>query len=88
MAKTFHLTITTSQEIVYSGEVMSLVAPSALGYFGILADHAPMAAALARGKLIYKEDQARGGVMELAGSGLLEVLKNKVNIYCDRVEAK
>jgi F-type H+-transporting ATPase subunit epsilon len=51
MAKNFQLDILTPTGKVYSGDVWHVRAPGADGNFGVLADHAPLMAALAPGRL-------------------------------------
>ncbi len=51
MAKPFQFEVMTPTETVYSGEVIHVRAPGADGEFGVLADHAPLVAAVKPGKL-------------------------------------
>lgn len=80
MAKLFSLSIITPDKTVYEGKVSSLVAPSTLGYLGVLADHAPLIATLAAGKIILKEEPGGQRVFNSKGAGLLEIMKNNVTI--------
>ena len=80
MAKLFDLTIITPDEIVYEGKASSLVAPCALGYLGVLADHAPLIATLGDGRVTLKEASGQQKIFDLKGDGLLEVMNNKVTI--------
>ena len=50
MEKAYKLEIITPQGTVYSGDVISIVAPGELGYLGVLAGHAPLVTTLVRGK--------------------------------------
>ena len=84
MAKSFNLAIVTPEKTVYEGKVSSLVAPSKLGYLGVLAGHAPLIAALGPGRIILKESPAGERVFKCAGGGMLEVLKNNVTILIDQ----
>ena len=59
MAKLFDLTIITPDEIVYEGKALSLVAPCALGYLGVLGDHAPLIANMKAGKITLKEESGK-----------------------------
>ena len=46
MAELYRLKILTLEKSVYDADVKSIVAPGADGYFGVLAQHAPLIAAL------------------------------------------
>ena len=82
MAK-FNLTILTPQGIVYDKDAESIVAPGESGYFGILANHAPMIAATTSGVL----KVTSGGEKFFAmGPGIVEVSRNNVNILADNAE--
>ena len=83
MAKSFNLAIVTPEKTVYEGKVSSLVAPSKLGYLGVLADHAPLIAALGPGRIILKEPPATQKVFECTLGGMLKVLKNNAIILLD-----
>jgi len=78
--KTFNLNITTQDKTLYEGKVSSLVAPSKLGYLGVLADHAPLIASLAPGRIVLKEDPSGQKVFDSKGGGILEIMKNNVTI--------
>ena len=80
MAKLFNLSIITSDKTLYEGRVSSLIAPSKLGYLGVLADHAPLIATLASGKITLREDSNEQKVFDSKGGGLLEIMKNNVTI--------
>jgi F-type H+-transporting ATPase subunit epsilon len=78
MARTYHLTIATQQGSCFDGEVASLRAPGADGYFGVLPRHAPMIAQLGVGELAVKlPDQSRnrfaisGGICEISEKGVI-----------------
>ena len=51
MAKTFRLEIVTPEKIVFSEDVVSLVAPAENGYLGVLAGHAPLLCTLKPGEI-------------------------------------
>ena len=80
MAKLFNLTIVTPEKTFYEGKASSLVAPSKFGYFGVLADHAPLIAALGPGRIVLKESPAGDRVFECSGGGMLKVFKNDATI--------
>ena len=82
--KPFLVSILTAEKKVYQGEAVSLVVPAALGFMGILADHAPYLARLTVGKIILKKtEEDPGTVFYSKGKGFLEILKNKVTMLLD-----
>ncbi len=83
MAKQFHVNILTPEKKIFEGEAVSLIVPAALGYLGVLADHAPLFATLTAGKIIFKEAGRAQTVVQNPGKGFLEVLKNRVTILLD-----
>jgi F-type H+-transporting ATPase subunit epsilon len=83
MEKSFSLEILTPRRKVFSGAVISLVAPAALGYLGVLANHAPLAASLTAGKVVYRTGQGEAAVLHLQGQGFLEVRRNQVTLLAD-----
>ena len=78
--KAFDLTILSPEKSVYKGRVVSLVAPAALGYLGVLANHAPLIANLKKGRIIVREDSGQQRVFQCEDKGFLEVLKNNATI--------
>jgi F-type H+-transporting ATPase subunit epsilon len=80
MAKSFNLNVLTSEKTVYEGRAISLIVPAALGYLGVLADHAPLAAILAKGKISIKKESGEDLALNLEGKGFIEILKNNVTI--------
>ena len=79
---TYQLSIITPNGKTFEGPVESLTAPGRQGSFGVLANHAPMVAALTQGTLSLKKE---GAVVHYAISpGVLEVGHRKnVLILCD-----
>ena len=80
MAKQFNLTITSPEKRLYAGNVVSLIAPAALGYLGVLADHAPLTANLGSGKIIIKDALGETITFDSQNSGFLQVLNNEATI--------
>ena len=82
--KSFLLEILTPDKMFFQGEVESLEAPSLVGSFGVLKNHAPMLAILKKGKVKYKygEDVKEIQVEE----GFVEVLPDKVRILVEGCE--
>ena len=81
----FRLNILTPKRKVFSGEVVSLVAPSEMGYLGILSNHAPLVATLGPGKVTFRDPSGGAQVMQSVGDGLLEVQKNQAVLLLDDV---
>lgn len=79
MAHSFKLSIIDPDKVIYEGEAVSLVAPSALGYFGVLAGHAPLIAGLTKGKIIIRESSGKTVTLD-SRHGFIEVLENKVSM--------
>ena len=83
--KPFQLEILTPRRIVFRGEVVSLVAPAAEGYLGVLAHHAPLIATLTSGKISYRDPSGTPRVLQATGSGFLEVFQNRATLLMDEV---
>jgi F-type H+-transporting ATPase subunit epsilon len=79
---TYQLSIITPAGKAFEGPTESLIAPGKAGSFGVLANHAPMVAALTQGTLTLKKE---GAARHYAiSSGILEVGHQKnVLILCD-----
>ena len=80
MAKTFNLSIVAPDKVFAERKCVSLVVPSELGYMGILANHAPLVANLAKGRIVLRDDSGRTEEFLSAGPGFIEVLNNEVVI--------
>jgi len=79
----FSLDIKTAQEKIFEGNVSSLVVPAALGYLGVLANHAPLAANLKPGNITFKDASGLERKIVNKGKGFFEVVKNKATILLD-----
>ena len=84
--KTFKLEVITPDRLVLSDDAaVSVVAPGVEGYFGVLANHAPMMAALTIG--IFDLRRADGTKSKMAISvGFLEVHENTVSVLAESAE--
>ena len=80
MAKTFNLSIVSPDKVLAERKCVSLVVPSELGYMGILANHAPLVANLAKGKIVSRDGLGKTEEFLSAGKGFIEVLNNEVVI--------
>lgn len=83
MHKSFSLEILDSNKSLYKGEVVSLVVPAALGYLGVLANHAPLVASLTSGKISLRDSFGKTEVIPSESKGFLEVANNKAVIILD-----
>jgi F-type H+-transporting ATPase subunit epsilon len=78
---TFRLTIQTPEACAYDGEAESLVAPSADGFFGVLANHAPMVGVITVGVLTVRTPA--GPRLFAVGDGVAEVGGNAVRLLVE-----
>jgi F-type H+-transporting ATPase subunit epsilon len=86
MSKHFRVSILTEEVTIYDGDVRSLVVPAQLGFMGILADHAPLAARLKPGRIVlttFPSDETK--VFNSPGYGFFEILNNKATLLLDAV---
>jgi F-type H+-transporting ATPase subunit epsilon len=80
MAKPFQVGIYSSNQILYEGIAISLIVPSASGYLGVLADHAPLVAKLLDGKITIRTPEGNTNVIASSSGGFLQVLQNQVTL--------
>jgi F-type H+-transporting ATPase subunit epsilon len=85
MAKTFQLAIVAPDRSVLDDPVQSVVLPGVEGYFGIMADHEPMIAALKPGILEYLDAQNQRHFVAVSG-GFAEVTGARVMVLADAAE--
>lgn len=85
MVESFKLKMFTLEKVAFEGRIVSLVAPGADGYFGVLAHHAPLVAALKSGKLTTKDESGSETVYAVSG-GFLEASSNSVVVLADAIE--
>ena len=83
MAKQFRLQVFTQEKKVVDELITSLQAPGVDGYFGVLADHAPLISALGKGDLTIVSSEGTR-VIDLTG-GFLEVVNNTATILADSI---
>ncbi|MHB0912533.1 MAG: F0F1 ATP synthase subunit epsilon [Armatimonadota bacterium] len=83
--RTFKLEIVTPEQLVYSADVASVVAPGTEGSLGVLAGHAPMVVELTVGRIWLRD--VNGNESSLATSGgFMQVRENLVRILADTAE--
>lgn len=80
--KTFRLEIITPEKVIYSGDVLSIIAPGSEGYMGVLPRHAPLVTSLKAGSLKIKEPQQKEVIFNLI-SGFMEVRGDRVDVLVD-----
>jgi F-type H+-transporting ATPase subunit epsilon len=80
----FNLDLVTPEKSLFSGEVISVTAPSDYGSFQVLKDHAPMLSALGEGEiklvLANKEEQTFN-----VKEGFFEVSDNKAILLAENI---
>ena len=82
MAKQFQLQVITQEKKIFDAAVTSLVLPGADGYFGVLADHAPLIAMLGKGKMTVKQGEMNVHEWSIDG-GFMEMLDNTATVLVD-----
>ncbi len=81
----FILSIVTPEHILFEEEVESIVVPGALGYLGVLANHAPLITPIEPGRLTIQKSASTEINLAISG-GFLEVSNNKATVLADAVE--
>jgi len=76
------LEVITPDTTLFKGEVVLVQLPGLDGLFEILNNHAPMVAALGKGRIKYQQEDRKNQYLEING-GVLEVINNKVLILAD-----
>ncbi|MDO8896137.1 MAG: ATP synthase F1 subunit epsilon [Bacteroidales bacterium] len=76
------LEIITPDKTIFSGEVQLVQLPGVDGLFEILNNHAPMIAALGKGRVKIENENNKLQYFEING-GVLEVLDNKVLVLSE-----
>jgi F-type H+-transporting ATPase subunit epsilon len=75
------LEVVTPEGLLLREEVDEIVAPGALGYFGVRPGHTPLMAMLGAGELSYRRQE--GWQRLTCFSGWCEVLPDRVNVLAD-----
>jgi len=86
MADPLLLRVLTDAGVALEDSAVSIIAPGAEGYFGILRDHAPLLAALRPGRLTWRSSTGQTRTMQI-GEGFLEVVKNRVTLLTSKLDA-
>ena len=85
MSTGFMLSIVAPDRSVVETEVVSVIAPGAMGYFGVLPGHLPMVAALKPGLLEYQDPGKERHTVAVSG-GFVEVRGSKITVLADAAE--
>jgi F-type H+-transporting ATPase subunit epsilon len=78
----FVLTIVTQDKKLFEGKVVSARVPAAGGDLGVLANHAPLLAALRQGVIRLRKKSGEAITVPIADRGFLKVAKNEAAIVC------
>lgn len=79
---TFYLEILTPQRIFYSGECVSIMLPISDGMLGIMANHAPVTAAIGDGEIVFTKPDGEK-VRCAVTRGMIDVKNNKARLLCE-----
>jgi len=71
--------------MVFEGEVTSATFPGSQGIFQVLENHAPIISSLAKGTLIYVNEDGSHSLQ--VDGGVVEVLKNKIIVLAESAVA-
>jgi F-type H+-transporting ATPase subunit epsilon len=75
------LEVVTPEGLLLREEVDDVIAPGALGYFGVLPGHTPFFSTLGLGELTYRQGSVRGRLA--CFWGFCEVLPDRVNVLAE-----
>ena len=85
MANTFRVDVVSPEATVWSGEATIVIARTADGELGIMADHQPLMGSLATGAIEIESESGERTTIGVHG-GFLQVLDNQVTFLTDRAE--
>ncbi len=89
MRKSFHVCVLSAEKKIYEGASVSVTIPAAEGQMGIWADHMPYLTTLTPGKIVLKKSEEEPPVIwRSSGKGFCEVLKSRVTLLLDEVQAQ
>ena len=80
MAKPFHVTIARVGQNLFDGEAVSLTVPGAEGVLTVLANHEAFVTPLKAGNIRIETEGGHPQLIELAGTGILEVSNNQATV--------
>lgn len=76
--------VVTPEKVTFSGSIESVIVPAALGYLGVLPNHAPLVTALNIGVVTFKHE-GKPQKMSISG-GFMEVVNNKAVVLATTAE--
>ena len=85
MATTFHVRLLTPEREVFAGPAVHLYARGTVGYFGVLANHAPLLTALEPGLMSIRDGAGHAEHFVVTG-GFLEISDNRATVLADAAE--
>ncbi|MBP1653135.1 MAG: H+transporting two-sector ATPase delta/epsilon subunit [Bacteroidetes bacterium] len=80
------LEVLTPEKKLYSGEVYGVQLPGIDGSFEVLNNHAPLIAALGKGRMKVLKDKSQNEFYNIEG-GFVEVLRNKATVLVEGAAA-
>ena len=86
MAETFGMEIYASNKLFFTGRAKSLVFPAVDGEQTFLAHHSNMVCAIIPGELRF-EDEAGKETLVAVSSGFVEMINNRVKLFCLTAES-
>ena len=78
------LRVLTHEGVALEETATSVIAPGSPGYLGMLRNHAPLVTTLQSGTLLWTRPTGEQRTATI-GSGLLEVVRNRITILTDTV---
>ena len=78
----YKLVCLSKEKALFDGMVQTLTAPGEMGYFQVLAQHAPMIALLKAGPLTFVDSESHSHSHQISG-GILEVARGEVTVLVD-----
>ena len=84
LAPLYKLTFLAKDKMIFEGDVSSLTAPGEMGYFQVLAHHAPIIALLKAGHLTFVDGYDQNHSYKISG-GVLEVSKDAASLLVDSI---
>ncbi|UCG51605.1 MAG: hypothetical protein JSW58_15695 [Candidatus Latescibacterota bacterium] len=86
MEPTYRFTILSPKEKILDEDVVSIVAPGAAGYFGVLANHAPLLSTMEEGNLKVTMPGGEEKWFKIEG-GIFRVAHNSAVLLTESVQA-
>jgi F-type H+-transporting ATPase subunit epsilon len=84
---TFHLFFAIPEQIVFDGDVLSVIVPGSIGSFEALKDHAPILSTLTSGTVEILDKKKKKWLWKIPG-GYFEMSHNKATLLVDAVETQ